>query len=152
MDNAIALQELSEDTFNKLEAFMQQKFSPDIINEVYDPINFYTFYKNCPGKFKFPFGHKELLVKAANYCKNVELENIQHRTSLNVMTQQKEEKFVDPNAKEKLFREIGDQMISAFNDAKRCTLSAWSYPSRMVANVMGAKFKETGVPQLCEAK
>ena len=107
---------------------MQQKFSPDMINGVYDPINFYTYYKNCPGKFKFPFGHKELLVKAANYCKNV-VENIQHRTSLNVMSQQKEEKFVVPIAKEKIFRKIGDQMISAFNDAKRCTLSAWSYPS-----------------------
>lgn len=43
-----------------------------------------------------------------------------------------------------MFRLIGAQTITVFNDAKRITLSAWSWPSREVASQLAADFKANG--------
>lgn len=41
----------------------------------------------------------------------------------------------------RLVRHIGALMISIFNDAKRTTLSGWSWPSRYVASQLSQNFK-----------
>lgn len=43
-----------------------------------------------------------------------------------------------------LFIVIAAQMIAVFNDAKRITLSSWSWPSREVASQLAAHFGDTG--------
>lgn len=46
-------------------------------------------------------------------------------------------------ANEKLGNKIGKYMISIYNDAKRLTLSAWSWPSRVVSEELGSRFNFT---------
>lgn len=46
-----------------------------------------------------------------------------------------------------MFRLIGAQLITVFNDAKRISLSAWSWPSREVAFQLATEFKATGTLQ-----
>lgn len=48
------------------------------------------------------------------------------------------------NSENMLFRFIGARMISIFNDAKRVTLSAWSWPSRIIASIMAHNFEVSG--------
>ena len=50
-------------------------------------------------------------------------------------------------ANKPLYGKIGGYMISVFNDAKRGTLSAWSWPSRQVAFMRADHFKCNGTMQ-----
>lgn len=43
-----------------------------------------------------------------------------------------------------LFNLIGSEMLSVYRDAKKITLSAWSWPSRLVADQLSTNFKEKG--------
>eukprot|EP00794_Sanderia_malayensis_P005008 gene5008-5666_t len=48
-------------------------------------------------------------------------------------------------ANKRLNRKIGVYMTTVFNDAKRGTLSAWSWPSRQVAAMRADYFKDNGI-------
>lgn len=134
---------------------MKHTFTRDMVDGPYYAINYYGLYKNCPLKFEFPWGHKQLLLKGDDVCsKNVYAQNTVELPRFVAVSpgliQRNQEDSELLRIEEKLFHKRDAEIILVFNEAKKCSLSAWSWPSRMISNVMGSKFAESGIPQTCD--
>ena len=73
--------------------------------------------------------HKEAL--KSSRLRALPLEKVYEETSVGIMIS---------SANEKLANKIGAPMLQVYNDAKKLTLSAYSWPSRIVAAQMASDF------------
>lgn len=85
--------------------------------------------------------HKEC-IKVEN-MKNLSISEVNINAPLNKLVSRQNEK---------LALKIGKYMIEVFNDAKRCTLSAWSWPSREVVQMKKSQLNLLEPPKKIDIK
>lgn len=162
---AEVLARVDEKNVQRMELFMREEFTAAMTPEIpqkYSMKDFLGKYEFCQEKFKISSGHEIILNILINHCAKIlsvvapitttissstelpkrnAIEHLNERENLRF-----EECFEQPREFDKLSfsRYIGSLIITIFNDAKRLSLSGWSWPSRHFAAEKSNHFKITG--------
>lgn len=133
-DNALAFTKLEDSFLTEIEEFMRNEFSVEMVTSDDTIENYLGIYQKNQEKFKLMCGHKTLLNAIKQTC--------QDKYQCAKFVDQETSQLSDPYSS--LFRKIGAQMITVYNDAKKVTLSPWSWPSRQVADQLADRYKANG--------
>jgi hypothetical protein len=158
VDCAYTISRLTDISFEKMKIFMRSEFTADMILDAAPITDYLGKYTNCQQKFEFSCGQMVILQGAVECCQTLypnQSTNDQNNKQSDDTESEEDDEFsindgcFDPSIDEKdkvtsLRNHIGSLMINIYNDAKRSSLSAWSFPSRYVAAEMACNFKTNG--------
>lgn len=152
MDSALILSDYSDQTAEEIETFMRNSFQNAMINDSEQLGDYLGVFEKCQKAFVLLPGQKILLNIISVECRKMYCSGAGDRnvgSIENIETIEKpasRELLASPDTKENdsLFKKTGSHMIRVFNDAKKITLSAWSWPSRIVADKMASFFELNG--------
>lgn len=144
-----------DNTFKReMETFMRNDFINAFMKPRQTLANYFGIYATCKENFKFTTGQEASIDMLVGYCQNVlkQRGRINHNPDTapvaeanNIMKNDNDfmdiENFQRATTYDDLFRHIGSLLIFVFNDAKRTTLSGWSFPSRYVASQLSQNYK-----------
>lgn len=135
-DNALIFAKIDDTSFTEIEEFMRHEFDVETVPNNGNIGDYLGIYTNRQEKFKLVCGHKMLLTIIKQTCQD------QYKNQSVKFVDKETNQLTDPTTL--LCRKIGAQMITVYNDAKKITLSPWSWPSRQVANQMADRYKANG--------
>lgn len=155
MDSALILSEYNNDASKEIETFMRNNFQSAMLGDFDKMFDYLGVFEKCQKEFVLLPGHKILMNIISKECKNLfhcgsgvgGNENIGANENFEVIEKQNHRKLLvcsDVVEEDILLKKTGSHMITVFNDAKKITLSAWSWPSRIVADKMAAFFELNG--------
>lgn len=144
-----------------MEAFMRNDFIDSFIQTDQTLADYFGIYAASKKNFKFTMGQEASIDILVVYCQNIlkQRGRNNHIPKIASVTEASNDLMINDNdftdisqcigngnlqratRDEDLFRHIGSLMISVFNDAKRTTLSGWSWPSRCVTSQLSQNFK-----------
>lgn len=160
VDSVCVLARVDEAYKLRLENFVRNDLIPEMIETPETLKDYLGIYHRCQDRFKFSTGQEIVLNMMVRLCKQLSPNNddtvaldgshAEVNPDISSKSSNESESFLDfgerfvqiANEDEKdLFHHIGSLMIHVYNDAKRTTLSGWSWPSRVVTAELGRNFK-----------
>jgi hypothetical protein len=137
----------------RIESFMKDDLNADMLETGETLKDYLGVYSKCQKQFKFTPGQTIVLRQMVDLCKkfvhpdkNPGVPSSAGANGEIVVASELyevEQSFATPTSPDEndLFYHIGALMITVFNDAKRTTLSGWSFPSRIVTAELARNFK-----------
>lgn len=124
---------------DKIQTFMRLKFNEDMVPDGKTIADFLGKFSKNQTQFQFTVGQRIVLEAIMDFFKG---------KTVSMTSSQYHDKTLETNVGNELTNNlpnyIGSLMITVYNDAKRKTLSAHSWPSRHVASEMANHFKING--------
>ncbi len=156
-DTALVFTTFDESVIGDLENFNRNVLNENMLIGDESMDDYLGRYAQCQDKFMFSSGQIRLLNLIASKCKQIYVRNptttIQNGSGISNTTSDRSDDtspeffefvFMPGEDEIRFFNYIGSLMITVFNDAKKLTLSPWSWPSRQYAAEKANQFKKDG--------
>lgn len=155
IDCASVLSKLNNEFLGNIEKFMKNDFNADMIPEDHCIDDYLGKYRKHQQNFEFSTGQRIIINLMVEGCKKKAqtvtnpngVENSAEaleREHHHLEDQNFQQPVVNVDKNVNLAKYIGKLMITAYNDAKRSTLSSWSWPSRYLAADMANNYNANG--------